>query len=129
MEKILLFHLDPEEYQKVRQIAGRLRVPCEQIDAAYYGQTLAALVSGKYQEASDKEEAAYQQIPTESLILFCDFSDKRMDKLLFELRRSEVNVDYKAALTPTNKSWNVNQLMLEMRREKAAYRSALNSNI
>ncbi|MGN1146771.1 MAG: DUF3783 domain-containing protein [Lachnospiraceae bacterium] len=121
--------MDTEEYQKVRQIASRLRVPCEQIDAAYYDQTLAALVSGKYQEASDKEEAAYQAFPTESLILLCDFSDKRMDKLLFELRRSEVKVDYKAALTPTNKSWNVNQLMQEMRREKAAYRSALNNKV
>ena len=50
----------------------------------------------------------------------CGLSNKRMDKLLFALRKAEVRVDYKAALTPTNQKWDVLHLLLEMHAERAS---------
>lgn len=58
---------------------------------------------------------------SESLLLINGLSDKRLDKLLFELRRAEVAVDYKAVLTMSNSSWTLERLFSELRKEKAAY--------
>ena len=37
-----------------------------------------------------------------------------------KLRREEVTVEYKAILTPVNRTWTLRHLYLEMQREKAA---------
>ena len=44
-----------------------------------------------------------------------------MDKLLFELRRIDAPIDYKAVLTPTNAGWTIPRLLMEMHSKKAAY--------
>ena len=56
----------------------------------------------------------------DSLILVCNLKEKRMDKMLFELRHAEVKVMYKAILTPSNQNWTVPMLMQELRRERFA---------
>ena len=40
---------------------------------------------------------------------------------LFELRRIDAPIDYKAVLTPTNAGWTIPRLLMEMHSEKAAY--------
>ena len=120
MEKLLIFHLDDTEYQKLNQIAHSLKIICEKIPDTSYNQTIEALASGKI---SPLVAPATGKVPTESLLLMCNLTDKRMDKLLAELRAKNVRIDYKAILTPTNKKWTVFQLLLEMYREKAAYRN------
>ena len=57
----------------------------------------------------------------ESLIVFCDVTDKHMDKLLFEMRQKSFDVSFKAVLTDTNRKWNIKQMLVEMRREKFEY--------
>lgn len=37
-----------------------------------------------------------------SLLILCGLRDKRLDKVLFELRRADIPIDYKAILTPSN---------------------------
>lgn len=110
--------INDNEYRKIAQIASRLKLALDVVEPTYYDRTLGDLVGGKYKEDIPQPRA---DASTESLLLLCGLSDKRTDKLLFELRREEVCVDYKAILTPTNKKWNVSQLMQEMRREKLAY--------
>lgn len=118
MEKLLLFHFNDTEQKKLKQAARSLKIHYEQIDAADYSQPLEALVSGKKNPLTAPFNG---EVPEESLLLMCDFSDKRMDALLFALRKAEAQIDYKAVLTPTNRKWNVLRLLLEMRAEKAAY--------
>lgn len=116
MEKLLLFGADDAEFQKINQIASRLKLRLEQIDPAYYHLTLGEIASG-----SHGQPAASSPVLSESLLVMCHLSDKRMDKLLFELRRADAKLSYKAVLTPTNAGWTLPRLMLEMQREKAAY--------
>lgn len=118
MEKLLLFHFNDTELKKLKQAARSLKIPYEQIKTADYTQPLAALVSGKKNPLTAPFAG---EAPEESLLLLCDFSDKRMDALLLALRKAGAQIDYKAVLTPTNRKWNVLRLMLEMRAEKAAY--------
>lgn len=132
MEKLLFFGTDTDTYQNIKQIANRLKLRCEQITPAYYTNTLEDILCNNYQNTPSplvgNSGSANSNIintisskTSESLLLMCDLPDKRMDKLLFELRRANVQIDYKAILTPTNRKWTVLQLMLEMHKEKIAF--------
>ena len=118
MEKILAFHFNETDLFKLRQLAAALKIRLEVVEPIDYKQTLASLVSGKKNPLA---ESFTGDVPEETLLLLCDFTEKRMDKLLLSLRKNQISVDYKAVLTSTNKQWNVLRLMLEMRMEKAAY--------
>lgn len=115
MEKLLLFGADDAEFQKVNQIASRLKLRLERVNPACYHLTLGEIASGSHNSSASSPALS------ESLLVMCHLSDKRMDKLLFELRRADVALSYKAVLTPTNAGWTLPRLMLEMQREKAAY--------
>lgn len=118
MEHLIAFHFDDIELFKLRQLAATLKIPLKVIETTDYGQTIGALASGK---KSPLIKPFTGDAPKESLLLICGFSEKRMDKLLLSLRRSSIQMDYKAVLTPANSQWNVLRLMLELRAEKAAY--------
>ena len=112
-----------------------MKLRCEQFAPSDYSHTLEQLLGSGSSVSSAgapitpvaasnvpiAPAAGSAQSVAESLLVMCDLSDKRIDKLLFELRRSDVVLNYKAILTPTNRKWTVSQLLLEMHREKAAY--------
>ena len=100
---------------------------------------LGELANGTYKKATDMIDAddrkqenvtghssetgavnAQTKNRADSLILLCNLKDKRLDKMLFELRHGEVKVMYKAILTPSNQNWTVPMLMQELRRERFA---------
>lgn len=118
MEKLLIFHFDDTNYRKLEQIARSLNISCEKVPDTLYNQTIAAIASGR---PNPLIAPASGKVPSESLLLMCNLTDNHMDRLLEELRKKNVSIDYKAILTPTNQKWTVFQLMLEMYREKAAY--------
>lgn len=63
--------------------------------------------------------ASGAETPPNCLVL-CGLRDKRLDKALFELRRADIPIDYKAILTPSNQEWTVPELMKELQRERQA---------
>ena len=63
--------------------------------------------------------ASGAETPPNCLVL-CGLRDKRLDKVLFELRRADIPIDYKAILTPSNQEWTVPELMKELQRERQA---------
>lgn len=118
MEKIFLFHCPKQEQVKIKQAASNLKIPCSIVPDEDYSQTLGAITTGKKNPLTASFTG---EIPQDSLLLFCGISDKRLDKLLFALKKAQVSVDFKAILTPVNQSWTVPQLLLQMQKEKAAY--------
>lgn len=118
MEKLLIFHLDDTEYKKLEPIVRRLKIQYRQVAVSEYNQTLEALAAGR---PNPLTPAFTGKLPPESLLLMCGFSDKRMDRLLSELRKAGIAIDFKAVLTPTNQKWIVPKLLLEMHKERAAY--------
>lgn len=118
MEKLLAFHFTDTELFQLRQIAATLKLHLVPVADYDYLQPLSSLASGKKNPLAAPHTG---NVPEENLLLLCDFTEKRMDKLLLALRKSSLQIDYKAILTPTNKQWNVLRLLLELQAEKAAY--------
>ena len=142
MEKLLLIHSTKEIQLQVKNVASRLKLALDIIPEEYCGCRLKELAAGKYAQnppdtvASDSTvaegtipsgsaategtvPAPAEQTPPSRLVL-CGLRDKRLDKVLFELRRADIPIDYKAVLTPSNQEWTVPELMKELQRERQA---------
>jgi hypothetical protein len=131
MEKLLLIHSTKEIQLQVKNVASRLKLALDIIPDEYCGCRLKELAAGKYAQnppdtaASDSivaegtVPAPAAQTPPSCLVL-CGLRDKRLDKVLFELRRADIPIDYKAVLTPSNQEWTVPELMKELQRERQA---------
>lgn len=142
MEKLLLIHSTKEIQLQVKNVASRLKLVLDIIPDEYCGCHLKELAAGKYAQnppdtvASDSTvaegtipsgsaategtvPAPAAQTPPSCLVL-CGLRDKRLDKVLFELRRADIPIDYKAVLTPSNQEWTVPELMKELQRERQA---------
>ena len=111
MEKILLININDTDIKKIKDIFVRLKIRTDVVKPEFHGCTLGELTSGK---ADAKTGPSF----SESIGVMCGLRDKRLDKALFELRHSGVNVDYKAVLTPTNADWGLERLVRELRKEK-----------
>jgi hypothetical protein len=111
MEKILLFQSDQQ--QQIAQIASRMNIRLVVVTPKQYAQTLEEMEK----EQPPKDGAEKMPLPG-SLLLFCGFSEKRLDKMLFELRSAKITTTHKAVLTPTNAKWTVQRLWMELERER-----------
>lgn len=148
MEKLLLIHSTKEIQLQVKNMASRLKLALDIIPEEYCGCRLKELAAGKYAQnppdatplgsttaedaAPSGNAAADGTVPAQdtacgpavqtppSLLVLCGLRDKRLDKVLFELRRADIPIDYKAILTPSNQEWTVPELMKELQRERQA---------
>ena len=148
MEKLLLIHSAKEIQLQVKNVASRLKLALDIIPDEYCGCRLQELAAGKYAQnppdaatlgstaaegtTASGSVAAESTVPAQadagisaaqtppSLLILCGLRDKRLDKVLFELRRADIPVDYKAILTPSNQEWTVPELMKELQRERQA---------
>ena len=148
MEKLLLIHSTKEIQLQVKNVASRLKLALDIIPEEYCGCRLKELAAGKYAQnppdtATSDSTAAEDAAPSgtataegtvpaqdtacgpavqtpPSLLILCGLRDKRLDKALFELRRADIPIDYKAILTPSNQEWTVPELMKELQRERQA---------
>lgn len=114
MAKVLLFQCENEAV--IRQILTPMKIKAVTVAKEDFHLTLEEL------EKEKKGEGSFQgRCPKESLMVLCDLTQKQFNRLLSELKRNGVRTDYKAVLTPTNRTWDVCHLYMEMAREKAMY--------
>ena len=115
-EKILLYNV--KEPQDI--IKANMRIASGFINESDSYKTLAELAAEVKGIPSDVA-GYHSQEDKESLVIFCDVTDKHMDRLLFEMRQKNTGVTFKAVLTDANKKWNISQMLVEMRRERFEY--------
>lgn len=119
MEKLLLYNV--KNPQDIIKTASDMRIVCGFINESDVDKTLAELTSGVRGISLSDVAEFHSPDNKESLVIFCDVTDKHMDKLLFEIRQKNLDVTFKAVLTDTNKKWNIRQMLVEMRRERFEY--------
>ena len=117
-EKILLYNV--KEPQDIIKAASNMRIASGFISESDSDKTLAELAAEVKGMPSDVAEY-HSQENKESLVIFCNVTDKHMDRLLFEMRQKNTGVTFKAVLTDSNRKWNISQMLVEMRREKFEY--------
>lgn len=121
MEKVILFNVSGKE--EIKNLLAPMHLQIIKADVLQYNDTLKNIADGKTDIL--KSNPFTGKAPDDSLILFCGISSKKLDKILFKLRSNNINVTYKAILTPSNSNWTVRQLLLELAKEQAAYKKEL----
>ena len=114
-ETVLMYNCSGPEGAKLRQIFLMLRVRIRQVAPEQYGLTLEELLS-RSEESRPVEESFL-----EPMLVFCGLAQGRLDQILTTMNRAGLPwIALKAMLTPTNKSWNSQQLWTELRLEHEA---------
>ena len=112
MEKIILFQIADD--REVKKLAGNLRIRLIYAGEDNLTDTIEAIAEGKKSATVLQPSGKV----TESALIFCDVSEKHFNKILFELRKKNALIDYKAVMTPTNKKWTLSHLLEELKKEK-----------
>ena len=115
MEKIFLFGTDEKTADYISKIAGNMRIKTSSVPFDLYENRIGDIIDKKAVPGN------CSCVPQESLILFCDVSEKHLDAVVAKLRQSQHNVDYKAVLTRNNREWSVKRLFFAMEQERKAY--------
>ena len=126
MEKLICFQI--ENTREIERLASNMKIRVVHATAAMYDETLDSIASGKPNTASalsastdNKLPAGSNKLPADSILIFCDLSEKHLNRMLFELKSRKVPIDLKAILTPTNRRWTLRQLHNELERERASF--------
>ena len=129
MEKLICYQI--ENTREIERLASNMKLRIVYADASLYDETLDAIASGKVQSTATVATGAIEIARTDnlnlspdsgdSILIFCDLSEKHLNRMLFELKSRKVQIDLKAVLTPTNQKWTLRQLHAELEREKANF--------
>lgn len=114
MERIILFQTNKTTENRIRRLTSAKKISLVILERNCAAGTMAELAEGK----GKGPLSALEQLPEESLMVFCDVTEKHFDKLLFEMRSKKIQIDYKAVLTPVNCHWTLPQLMRELQNER-----------
>lgn len=142
MEKILLFGTKPADTLLVKKLADNMRIAVQKVPVSLYDCTIeqllavkgAGIIGGTQSKAQDFTGGTQNEVQNfavgavqaelksePGMLLFCDVTEKHLDKFLFELRNKQSSIDYKAVLTPTNRTWNVRRLFAHMAMERMSH--------
>lgn len=142
MEKILLFGTKPADTLLVKKLADNMRIAVQEVPVSLYDCTIEQLlavkdvgiIGGTQSKAQDFTGGTQNEVQNfavgavqaelksePGMLLFCDVTEKHLDKFLFELRNKQSSIDYKAVLTPTNRMWNVRRLSAHMAMERMSH--------
>ena len=100
--------------ERLREVFAAMGAQVRVLKGEDWGTRLGVL-AGEAGPAGEAEAAAPQQ----SVLVFAYFTDALLDKALVALRTAQLAFDYKAALTPTNRTWTLQMLLEELKRERA----------
>lgn len=129
MEKLICYQI--ENTREIERLASNMKLRIVYADASLYDETLDAIASAKVRSTVTVATGANEIARTDnlnlnpdsgdSILIFCDLSEKHLNRMLFELKSRKVQIDFKAILTPTNRKWTLRQLHAELEREKANF--------
>ena len=117
MEKLICFQI--ENTREIERLASNMKIRVIKADASMYNEMLDSIVNSNGANSSSIPTAD-NKLPSDSILIFCDLSEKHLNRMLFELKSRKVQIDLKAILTPTNRRWTLRQLHDELERERSS---------
>lgn len=119
-ETVLLFNApEKERLLKIEMALFPHHIRLKRVPTEDYNQPLGVLAGIRdIPPAEGKYEGG--ELP-DTLFVFCNFSDSRLEQVLASLRECGAGpFPYKAVLTPTNSRWTAPDCFTEIRREHEA---------
>ena len=95
----------------LKSILVRMGVRIKNVSAEAVGQTIGCLLGRKGFDARENLETP---VLAEPVLVMDGFTDKRLEILLREMKKSGVSIPYKAIVTETNLGWLFHQLYDEL---------------
>lgn len=117
MEKLICFQI--ENTREIEHLASNMKIRVIKADASMYNEMLDSIVNSNGANSSSIPTAD-NKLLSDSILIFCDLSEKHLNRMLFELKSRKVQIDLKAILTPTNRKWTLRQLHDELERERSS---------
>ena len=118
MEKILAIACSDVQIEILKKITGDMKIRLQRVPEKDTDHTLEEIVNSGSDEKVSGEEASDGE---NSLVIFCDLTEKHLDHVLARLREKKAGLCYKAVLTPTNRKWNLQKLYINMEMEKKQF--------
>lgn len=120
MEKIVIYNV--KHVKDIIKCAAKMRIKSIVLSDNMLSDTLGdILVSASDYKAGGELPEKSEAKP--GIVIFCDVTDKHIDKLLFEMRTGNSEVDYKAVKTKTNSQWTITRILAQMEKESMEYRT------
>lgn len=101
----------------LKSVLVRMGARIKNVSSEAVGQTIGCLLGRKGFDARENPEAPALDEP---VLVMDGFTDKRLEILLREMKKSGVSVPYKAIVTETNLGWLFHQLYDELAAEHKA---------
>ena len=113
---VLLYNLASDKDRKIKMIFLKMGIRMKVITKEQYNQKIGYLADIKDFE---KEESSYEGTGfTEEMIVMRDFSNKRLDEMLYQFRKAGIGkINLKAVITESNQDWTSLELYEEIRQE------------
>ena len=118
MEKILAIACSDVQIEILKKITGDMKIRLQRVPEKDTDHTLEEIVNSGSDEKVSGEEVSDGE---NSLVIFCDLTEKHLDHVLARLREKKAGLCYKAVLTPTNRKWNLQKLYINMEMEKKQF--------
>ena len=118
MEKILAIACSDVQIEILKKITGDMKIRLQRMPVKDTDHTLEEILNSGSDEKVSGEEVSDGE---NSLVIFCDLTEKHLDHVLARLREKKAGLCYKAVLTPTNRKWNLQKLYINMEMEKKQF--------
>ena len=118
MEKILAIACSEVQIEILKKITGDMKIRLQRVPEKDTDHTLEEILNSGSDEKVSGEEVSDGE---NSLVIFCDLTEKHLDHVLARLREKQAGLCYKAVLTPTNRTWNLQKLYINMEMEKKQF--------
>lgn len=118
-ETVLYYYPEQtEEVSKAKMVFALMGIRIKNISAGQFTQSVGFLAGQGGEKKPEPEESPFVK---DSIMVFCGFSEGRLDALLLHLKKAGVSsAGYKAMLTPTNADWSFGELYEELQKERKA---------
>ena len=106
----------------MKSVLVRMGIRIKNVTNEQTGETIGSLLGmeqqGNPDEAGEKTDGAIE----EQMLVLHQFTERRLDQLLFQLRKAGVpKIELKAIVTEQNSRWTLYQLYEELRKEREAF--------
>lgn len=124
MKEVVLYY-NPGNAPKpalMKSVLVRMGIRIKNVTNEQTGETIGSLLGmeqqGKPDEAGEKTDGVIE----EQMLVLHQFTERRLDQLLFQLRKAGVpKIELKAIVTEQNSQWTLYQLYEELRKEREAF--------